>query len=351
MLRALLLSLVWMVSFLGAATLEEKIASMLMVGFEGTTCEANSTTCHMLQIYPIAGVILFDKNIQTPKQLKKLTADLKGCAKAPLWIAIDEEGGRVSRLGKLPAFPKAPSAQSIAQKDEKQAKRAYANMAHTLSSVGINCNLAPSIDVAINPENQVIVKNRRSFSNDPDIVAQYGAFFIQAMQSKKILSTLKHFPGHGSSQNDSHLGFTDVSETWDEVELKPFSSLIASNSAPMIMSAHIYNSHIDEDFPATLSKKTITDLLRTKLGYDGVVISDDLQMGAIAKHYTLDETLNLAINAGIDILLFANQMDKPVTVRQLVAHIRSLIDSKKISEITVEQAYTRIETLKRKYHE
>lgn len=188
------------------------------------------------------------------------------------------------------------------------ARHIYNALAKTLKDGGINCNFAPVVDLAINPKNRVIVGLKRSYSSEPKEVIKYAKIALDSLQKENIIGVIKHFPGHGSSLGDSHNGFVDISKTWSEVELEPYKELIKSGDAHMIMTAHVFNENLDELYPATLSYKINTELLREKLGFNGVVVSDDLQMGAIAKHYTLEQIVTLSINAGVDMLLFGNQL-------------------------------------------
>ncbi len=311
-------------SFLHTKSLEDKIANMLIIGFQGQKAPKFN--------YPLAGIILFSKNIKSKKQLKTLTGKLKNKL-----ICIDQEGGFVSRL----KYIKTPSAKVVANKGALFAQKSYSAMAYMLKDLGINCNFAPSVDLAINPENEVIVKNQRSFSSDPKVLTKFASIFISEMKKKGILTTLKHFPGHGSSFKDSHDGFVDVSDTWSEKELIPFKNL----DTKMIMTAHIFNKNIDPRYPATLSYKTNQILLRQKLGFKGVIVSDDLQMGAISKNYDLKQTLKLAINAGLDMLLFGNQIDKPIDAKEIINLVKDLVKEGKIPIKTIDLANDRINKL------
>ncbi len=330
-----------------AQSLESKISNMIVIGFEGYDLNDTNPLYKHLKKYPLGGVILFDKNIKDEIQLKNLTTQLTFLSKSNLLITIDEEGGRVSRLGKVKGFTKTPSAKQIAIRGEGSAKNSYEKMAKMLENVGINCNLAPSVDLAINPKNQVIVKNERSFSKDQEVVIKFASIFMSELQKQGILSVLKHFPGHGSSLLDSHDGFVDVTSTWSYLELVPFERLIKSGEAKMIMTAHIYNKNLDQLYPATLSYNINHTLLREKLGFDGVLISDDLQMGAITKNYTLKESLKLSINSGVDLLLFANQIDKPISIKEIINTVLKLINIGEIEIKTIDKANERIDKLKR----
>ncbi len=317
------------------AVLKKMIGRMLVVGFDDATIDAQSTIVQELQNYELGGVILFDKfykeknhtkNISSPEQLKELTKQLKHYAKKPLLIAIYQEGGRVARLKPSYGFTEIPSAFALSKTSLENAKNIYTLMAQMLSSNGINCDFGPVVDLALNPENRVIVGLERSYGKESEIVTQYAKVFIDALKSKGVISVLKHFPGHGSSLGDSHQGFVDVTQTWSEKELEPYQKLIDANTVSMIMSAHVYNAKLDDTYPATLSYAINTQLLRKKMHYTGVLISDDLQMEAIAKYYSLKDTMTLAINSGIDMLLFGNQLSQTKTdeiVETILAQVKN----------------------------
>jgi len=216
-----------------------------------------------------------------------------------------------------------------------------------LENLGINTNLAPSVDL-IYDYNPIIAGLNRSFSADEKQVSLYAKEFIKAHRKYEIFTAIKHFPGHGSSLEDSHNGFVDISKTWSEIELEPYIELIHSGDADMIMTAHVFNSNLDELYPSTLSYKANTELLRDKLGYKGVIVSDDLQMGAIAKHYTLEQIVTLSINSGVDMLLFGNQLsyqNSDELVETILAQVKNgAIPLSRILESNsrVEQLFTKI---------
>ena len=221
-------------------------------------------------------------------------------------------------------------------------------MSEELRSVGINYDLAPVVDLDINSQNHVIHGLGRSFGKDPKIVAKYASIFIDAMHSNGVLTSIKHFPGHGSSVGDTHRGFVDVTHLWKEVELEPYRLL--KDKADTVMVAHVFNQKLDANYPASLSYKTITQMLRGKLGYHGVVITDDLQMSAISMKYGLKNTLKLAINAGDDILLIGNQLDPKnvISTKTLVDTIGALVKNGDVKEETINKSYKRIQDLKKK---
>ena len=298
------------------AQLKKLIGHMLIVGFDGQKVDKNSSIVKDIQNYELGGVILFDKNYQdrtkqknisSPKQLKELTQTLKSFTKNELFIAIDQEGGKVARLKKKYGFTTAPSAKEVASLSAQEAQKLYKAQSKMLKDMGINLNFAPIVDLAINPKNKVIVGLERSYGQSSDVL-KYASIMIKEQEKEHIISALKHFPGHGSSMDDSHKGFVDITKSWSAEELRPYINLIRANKVDMIMTAHVFNKDIDKKYPATLSYATNTFILRKKLSYRGVIVSDDMQMSAISKHYSLKESVKLAINAGVDILLFGNQL-------------------------------------------
>ncbi len=345
----------------GNLSLEKRIGQMLMVGFHGTAAPRNSQICKDIRQYNVGAVILFDynpvnkskpKNIFKKEQVLKLTKQLQKCSSnKKLLIAVDQEGGKVQRLKqRYGFFGKFPKAKDVKNMDKQQIASIYEKMSRELKSVGINYDLAPVVDLSINPKNHVINGLGRSYGKNPQKVAEYAKIFIKAMHKNRVLTSIKHFPGHGSSEGDTHKGFVDVTNLWKEKEMEPYRLL--KDDADTVMVAHVFNKKIDPYRPASLSYATITRKLRGDLGYRGVIITDDLQMGAISKKYGLRETLKLAIGAGNDILLIGNQLNpKHVTsTKKLVDTIVSLVKNDKNSDLLqkINRANKRIEKLKRK---
>ena len=204
-------------------------------------------------------------------------------------------------------FPPTVSAQYLGSINNLDTTRKYSEIiAATLAEAGINLNFTPVVDLNTNSDNPIIGKLERSFSADPNIVTRHALEVIKTHRRHGILSTIKHFPGHGSSRNDSHKGFVDVTNTWSDSELTPFLKIVKTGETNVVMTAHIFNAKLDPSHPATLSSPIITGILRNKLKYDGVVVSDDMQMEAISVNYSLETAIELAIQAGVDILVFAN---------------------------------------------
>ena len=337
--------------------IEKMISKMVILGFSGETINPND------EIYKnvksgLGGVILFDKdpndkqkvkNVRNKEQIKTLTSQLQAISKQKLLISIDQEGGIVQRLKSADGFVNTPKASEVALKGKDFAKQSYSPMAKDLKYSGINVNFAPVVDLAINKENIVIVTRGRSFGESSNEVISYASIFVDELKKEKVISVLKHFPGHGSSLADSHLGFVDITNTWNQKELEPYRYFIKNNKVDMIMTAHVFNEKLDKDYPATLSYNVNTNLLRYKLGYEGVLVSDDLQMYAISKHYDLKQTLTLAINSGVDMLLFANQLAKPISLKQIVDTVYSQILNEEISLEQIIKSNQRINRMTEKY--
>ena len=326
---------------------------MLIIGFTDERVDANSTIIKQINKYELGGVILFDrfysdrdktKNISSPTQLQELTTSLKSLSNQPLLISVDQEGGKVARLKPAYGFSEIPSARDISQTSEYEAKKTYETMSKMLQANGINCNFAPVVDLEVNPQNKVITGLKRSFGDDSDDVLRYAQILIDNQRKLGIISVVKHFPGHGSSLGDSHLGFVDITDTWTKKELEPYKTLIESKSVDMIMTAHVFNKNLDEKYPATLSYNVNKKLLREDMGYGGVIVSDDLQMKAISKHYTLKDAVTLAINSGVDILLFGNQLSYQDTDK-LVETIFKQIKNGAISYSRIIESNERIKKL------
>ncbi len=340
-------------------SLDVKIGQMIMVGFRGLDVNDNSPIVRDIIDRHIGGVILFDydvptstpiRNIKSPAQLKRLTAKLQAASPIPLLIAIDQEGGKVCRLKQSSGFPPTLSAQYLGSiNDLSLTHRHAARTAKILAHLGINLNLAPVVDLNINRDNPIIGRLGRSFSADPQVVTAHAAEFIKAHRKYGVLCALKHFPGHGSSTGDSHLGLTDITNTWSSKELIPYENFIREGLADVIMTAHVYNANLDPEFPATLSRPILTGLLREQLNYDGVIISDCMQMRAITDHYGFETAIRAAIDASVDIILISNNavFDEDVASRA-IAIIKSLIEEGKITPQRINESYRRIKKLKEK---
>lgn len=339
-------------------TLDEQIGQMIMVGFRGTEVNKSSPVVQDIRKYNLGGVILYDKdlatkknirNITDPKQLKLLTRRLQRYSPSLLLIAIDQEGGNIDRLKPERGFGSTPTMQRLGKMDNVKKTTQTANyIASDLAQMGFNVDLAPVVDLNVNPKNPIIGKKKRAFSDDPTIVIKHAKIFIDAFHKKNVVCALKHFPGHGSSLKDSHKGWVDITNTWSEKELIPFQTLIAEDPCEMVMIAHVYNAKLDDTYPASLSKKIITELLRDQLHFEGVVISDDLGMKAISDNYSMRDAIRLAINAGNDILIFSNNSSKydPHLGEHVFSIIKQLVNDGEIDPKRITESYMRIQALK-----
>jgi len=341
-------------------SLKQKIGQMLILGFRGTEVNESSDIVKKIKKYNLGGVILFDwdapakqfpRNIIDPDQTKKLVADLKSLASPSLFVAIDAEGGLINRLKEKYGFVNIPSAQEMGKEDPEKTKENALIIAQELSGLGINIDFAPVVDVNVNPDNPVIGGLERSFSQDPEKTALYASKFIEGLHEKNIIPAIKHFPGHGSSTEDSHLGLVDVTDTYIEEELIPYQILIEQGYSDMVMTAHIVNRNIDPDFPATLSPLFIEKILRENLGFKGVVVSDDMNMGAIVDNYGFDEALIKAIQAGCDLLIISNNGNEynEKAAEEAMEIIFQAVKKGELSEERINESYERIQELKKKY--
>jgi beta-N-acetylhexosaminidase len=288
-------------------SLSQKVGQTLFIAFEGTnmTAELRATIGQL----HIGGIVLFEHNVESPQQLRNLTDDLQAVAKRaglpPLFIGIDQEGGRVTRLRATKGFTEFPSAQAIAANgDVNIAIRNATKQAVELNAAGISINFAPDLDVNNNPTNPII--GTRSFSDNPDTVSTFGVAYAMALQQAGILAVGKHFPGHGDTNTDSHFALPRITHNrarLDAIELKPFRAAIAAGISG-IMSAHILFDAVDPSRPATLSRKVLVDLLRGELGFDGLIFTDSIEMNALSvAGFPPHLAAATALTAGADIVL------------------------------------------------
>ena len=336
-----------------------KIGQMLMIGFRGVSVSGAPTIAADIREIGIGGVVLFDydvpahsveRNITSPQQLSRLTRELQALSQIPLLIAIDQEGGRVNRLKASRGFPSSISQARLGQLDNPDSTTAAAaQTARTLKAMHIGMNLAPVADVNTNPLNPVIGRLERSYSRSADVVIRNLRLTVNAFHNEGIIATLKHFPGHGSSTTDTHLDFTDITASWSPEELEPYRSLIASGYQDAIMTAHVFNKTLDSLYPATLSKATLDGLLRSQLGFRGVILSDDMQMKAITDRFGLETAVQLAIEAGVDVMIFGNNTTyDPAIASKAAEIIRSLVQRKIITPERIDRSFRRIMELKQR---
>jgi len=333
-------------------SLDIKIGQMILIGFP--KAEVDNTVLEEVRQGKVGSIILFEKNIPAKNSyiaLKKITWTYQQAAPIPLLVAIDQEGGRVNRLKEKYGFPRSVTAAQLGKMPLDSVRFYGETTAATLAGLGINLNFAPVVDLASNPTNPIIAKVERAYSASPDSVALYAKEFIKAHHKLGVLTTLKHFPGHGSSKDDTHLGIADVTQTWNKDELTPYKKLIDEGFVDAVMTAHIVNKKLDEKGnPGTLSSSIINGILRKELGYQGVVFSDDMQMHAIAKHYGLEEAIRLSILAGVDILTFSNNISGSQERTVDVVHriIRKFVQDGVITPERIDESYKRVMALKKR---
>lgn len=336
--------------------LKEKIGQMLFVGFRGIKAPQDSEIYKIIKNVKPGGIMLFDydvpsasfeRNIENPEQVKSLIKELQNDSKTPLFMAVDAEGGNVLRLKKEYGFVGILSPEKMAE--TKSTAKESAKLAKELHNLGFNMDFAPVIDVNVNPKNPIIGKLERSFSSNPEIVAENARIFIENLAKENIVAVAKHFPGHGSSSSDSHLGIVDVTKTYQQNELLPYKSLNQQGILRAVMTAHIINKNIDEKYPATLSDKFLENILRKEIGFSGIIISDDMQMSAISKNYGFEESIVLAVNAGVDMISISNNTtagyDKNAAYKARDA-IFSAVKQGKISQERINESYKKILDLK-----
>lgn len=337
-------------------SLDLKIGQMLLIGFASTGVD--SAVLREVRAGKAGSIIIFEKNIPPTNSfvaLKKIVWTYQQAAPIPLIVAIDQEGGKVNRLKSKYGFPNSITASAMAKSPTLDSVRFYADAtAATLAGLGINMNFAPVVDLSINPVNPIIAKHGRAFSANEDSVVLMAKEFVKQHRKYGVKTSLKHFPGHGSSKDDTHLGIADVTKTWEERELEPYRILIDSGYADAIMTSHIVNKKLDADgYPGTLSDDIIRDLLRKKLHFNGVVFSDDMQMHAITKHYGTEEAIRLAILAGVDIMTFSNNIfgSDQRTADKVHGIIRKMVDDGTIPKSRIDDSFRRIMKFKREIFE
>ena len=338
-------------------------AGMLMVGFKGDSVTEDCDAARYVRDLKVGALVLFDidvtgdatlgsRNITSKERLTRMTAQLQAWADYPLIIATDQEGGKVARLKPQYGFLPTVTAEHLGTIDNEDTTRYYsARLAREMREVGINVNLAPVVDV-LNHDCPAVGHFERSFATDPATIARHAGWFIDESHRQGVLCTLKHFPGHGNAIDDSHYGFVDVTNKWSRLELEPFGRLIASGQADLIMTAHLFNRQIDADYPATLSAKTINGLLRSEMGFDGVVVTDDLYMQAILDLYSIPEALELAINAGADLICVGNNINTGFEADRPFRLVDMIVNSVKQGRIPwerLQESHNRLSRLASRY--
>ena len=332
-------------SFSLADELDKMIGQMIIIGFRGNSIHSWNfrKISNQIKKQEIGGVILFSQNIKSKNDLIKMNNKLLSMSNIPPIISIDNEGGQIQRHN----FFNNKSAKEISLLNEKQAKEEYQNMAKSLKELNFNTNFAPCVDLEIN-QNSIIKKKNRSYGINSNEVVKFASIFIEEHNKEKIITSMKHFPGHGSIKEDTHLGFADATNNFQEDELTPYFKLKKYDKLNMVMVSHIFNSKFDDTYPASLSKKTIKNFLIDEIGFNGVIISDDYDMLAIRNNYSLRDIIVNSINSGVNIMLFSNNLN--FYDRNIASKIHKIINDEikkgniKLSDI--ENSYNKIINLK-----
>ncbi len=322
------------------------IGQMLMVGLQGTSPEDAKSFFNSLDERSIGGVILYDQNMtSTPPSSHNILSPAQ--VKAFNETLLDQEGGQVNRLKKEYGFPATKSWAHLGKiNDLEETRKQAERTAQTLSDHGFNLNFAPVLDLSTN-SSSFIAKKERCSSNNPNIVFKHAKVLIDSHLKYRVLTVGKHFPGQGSSGEDTHEGFIDVSDSWSDIELIPYRQLIENQSLNAVMTSHLFHRGLDPDHPATLSFNILNKLLRKELEFNGIIFSDDPQMKAISDHYDLKKTLELMINAGVDIFCFGNNLIyDPDIVEKVHMTINQLLEEESISEYQLRASFHKIMNFK-----
>lgn len=340
----------------GDAALGRMIGAMLMFGFRGQTLPDGDPFLESVSSGRVGGVLLFDRDVQTgaernirsPAQLSALTSRLVAAAPGPIFVAIDQEGGKVRRLRPEKGFMDLPSARTLGRRGTSATLAAARGLGRELKGLGINVDLAPVADVDTNPDNPAIGSLGRAFSSDPYEVAGLALAFGRGLSESGVIPVLKHFPGQGCASADSHLGVADISGCWSApTDLLPYAEIFREGWPGMVMIGHVLHRGLD-NAPATLSANIVTGLLRRGLGFDGVVLSDDMQMRAISGRYDLSRAILMAVRAGVDILVFGNnQTYDPDLPERAYAALADHVKLGRISRQRIEESYRRIMSMHR----
>ena len=322
-----------------------RVGQLIMAGFDGLTIPDDLRT--LAREFDLGGVILFGRNVEAPEQVAELAHDARALSRdVPVWVSVDQEGGRVARLGA--AFTTWPPMRALGESGDAGLARRFGHaLARELKAVGISLDYAPVLDVHTNARNPVI--GDRALSAHADEVARLGAAIIEGLQDEGVAACGKHFPGHGDTSGDSHHELPVVehpTERLYEVELVPFKSAIAKDVA-MIMTAHVLYPMLDDARPATLSSHIVTSMLRRDMGFSGVIATDDMSMQAIAADWPVEQATVAALDAGCDLVLLC-AADIEQQVQTLEAVIQS-VETDPRSMKRVEEALRRHEEVKARF--
>lgn len=309
------------------ATVERMVARTLIVGFNGLAPDSNALRRFESKLsgVPLGGFVLFGRNLSTQRQIRELTAHLQSRFVGDQFIAIDEEGGAVRRLARISGVEPIAGAAAVGKQGSLAAEQSYGILARALSNLGFNLNFGPVVDLAINPDNAVIARLGRSYGTDPADVAKFAAIFVAAHRAHGISTAAKHFPGHGSTRLDPHSVSVDATRSWSEVELEPFRRLIEIGGPDLVMTSHLKLASkalgLQSPSLATFSPEVI-ETLRRRLRFSGLVVTDDLTMGAIKLNYSMAEATTRALLAGHDLIILANFGPDPETeIRSVISDV------------------------------
>jgi beta-N-acetylhexosaminidase len=325
-----------------------RVGQRFMIGFDGL--EASADVKRLIRDFGVGHVILFARNVDSPEQVAGLNRELQETARdaghdTPLLIAVDQEGGRVARMG--PPWTVWPPLRALGRiGSEDLARRMGAALAAECASAGIKCDFAPIMDVDTNPDNPII--GNRSFADDPELVGRLGVAMIEGLQGGGVVASAKHFPGHGDTDLDSHLELPVVEQSrsrLEDVEIRPFKRAIAARVATIMM-AHVLYPELDPEYPASISRPVVDGILRRELRYDGVVLTDDLEMKAVADRWTPDRSAVLAMQASCDIVPVCNTHDAQVTA--IEGAVRA-VEAGDVTFKAMDDSLRRVRSLKERY--
>lgn len=347
----LILFLVPTVSYAQTVTLQDKIDQLFIVGFRGTTYKNAPELQTLLRDTNLGGVILFDydslkkrfgRNITTSAQVRALTKEMQKHAQTPLLVSIDEEGGRVSRLKKIPGYRLGASAKVLGTRPVATVEATATRLGTYIKSLGITTNFAPVLDIDTGKQNPIIGKYGRAFGTTPEKVGLYGGVFAKGLEKGGVRAVGKHFPGHGSALSDSHKEFTDITSVWTDAELIPFQKACEAGIGA-IMVGHLVDRRVDPVYPATLSKAHI-DRLESIGCTTQLVVSDDMDMKAISAHYSQEEAAIQALGAGVDMLIYSNNIDTytPLSFLTIRKAIYDAVQSGRLSESAIDAKYQKV---------
>ena len=335
-------------------SVEEMAGAMIMVGFHGI--EAPQSVLDAVSAGRLGGVILFDRspkkgglyNIQSPAQVKKLVDSLQKASPRMLLVAVDQEGGKVRRLKPERGFLPLPSAEDMGRMTADEVRELGFRSGREMAALGINVDLAPVVDLRRSPKSPGLGDAGRLFGSSASQVTSRALAFGEGLYRAGVLPALKHFPGLGSAGKDSHHELPDITDTWREEELSPYAEAFRRGWPGMVLVAHVYHRGLDARHPSSLSPAVVEDLLRRRLGWNGVVVSDDLQMGAVAAGHSLEERVRLAVLAGNDILLFGNNLSyDPLLHDKVFRALTALVRNGEVSVERLRLSWNRIEHMKR----